>query len=35
MPNVVAAGGSATLTLGFEVPDGVRPAKIVFNGQYA
>jgi hypothetical protein len=35
MPDVVTAGGSAQLTLGFEVPDGVVPVKIVFNGRYA
>jgi hypothetical protein len=35
MPEVVTDGGSATLTVGFEVPEGVRPVKIVYNGQYA
>lgn len=35
MPSVVTNGGSAILTLGFEVPETVRPAKIVYNGQYA
>jgi Domain of unknown function (DUF4352) len=35
MPSVVTSGGSATLTLGFEVPENVKPVKIVFIGQYA
>ena len=35
MPSVVTKGGSATLTLGFELPETVRPVKIVYNGQYA
>jgi hypothetical protein len=35
MPAVVTSGGSATLTLGFEVPEGVQPVKIVYNGQFA
>jgi hypothetical protein len=35
MPSVVTDGGSATLTLGFEVPETVTPVKLVYNGQYA